>query len=243
MGIKRKILLGFISIGSLLFLSGIISTLELIRFNNSTHELLDKNRTNIELSRQMLDAVQEQNTALLMNITDSTHVSHDSILLASRKMFAQSLEKAEANFADSPRLVQLKLANEQYNRVVIDIADTITVEWFSQIYKTSYYKLTNSIKEFMVGTQQQIIEYTAALEENAYRATMVGIIALAACFLLIVMFYYLINRFFISPVLAMQTRLEQHLKLGVTFDVQVNTDDEIKLLAQNITRVIEKSKR
>lgn len=243
MGIKRKILLGFISIGALLFLSGIISTLELVRFNRMTHNLLDRNRTNIELSKEMLDAVQGQNTALLMNITDSTHSAYDSVLLASRIMFEKALTKATEAFADSPKLLQLKEANRQYNQVVINIADTITVKWFSQIYKTSYLKLTNSIKEFMVGTQQQIIEYTAALEENAYRATMVGIIALAAGLLLIIIFYYLINRFFISPVLSMQRSIAMHIKLGTAFDVEITSKDEIMALKEDINRVIEKSKR
>ena len=65
MGIKNKIRLGFITIGILLFLSGIISSLELTRFNRATHNLLSKSQGSIEMSKQMLDAVQEQNTALL----------------------------------------------------------------------------------------------------------------------------------------------------------------------------------
>lgn len=243
MGIKRKILLGFISIGVLLFLSGIISTLELVRFNHSTSQLLDRNRTNIELSKEMLDAVQEQNTALLMNITESTHTMHDSVLLVSRVQFEKALDRASRTFFDSPKIEQLREANNQYNQVVKNIADTINVEWFSQVYKTSYYNLTNNIKEFMVGTQQQIIEYTAELESNAYRATMVGIIALAAGLILIVMFYYMINRFFIAPVIAMQNSLSRHLKLHTTFDVPLSAKDEIMTLRDDISKVIENTKK
>ena len=47
MGIKNKIRLGFITIGILLFLSGIISSLELTRFNRATHNLLSKSQGSI----------------------------------------------------------------------------------------------------------------------------------------------------------------------------------------------------
>lgn len=243
MGIKRKIILGFVSIGSLLFLSGIISTMELVRFNRSTYELLDLNRTNIELSKEMLDAVQEQNTAVLVNITDTTRTHHDEMLAVSRSQFNNALDRVSQSFSDYPKLQSLKDASANYNNTIDNIADSVTVEWFSKVYKTSYYNLTNSIKEFMVGTQQQIIEYTSALERNAYRATMVGIIALAAGLLLVVLFYYMINKFFISPTLTIQRSLSLYLKTNITFDVPISSKDEITTLRDDILRLIQNTKK
>lgn len=243
MGIKRKIILGFLSIGSLLLLSGIISTIELIRFNRSTYHQLELNRTNIELSKDMLDAVQELNTVLLMRVTDSATVFYDSLLNVNRRQFKSAFEKAIASFPEYSNWQTIREAEVQYNNFVCSVTDTTTIGWFSKVYKTSYYTLTNSIKEFMVGTQQQIVEYTAKLEESAYRATMVGIIALAAGVIIILMFYYMIRNYIVTPVLCIQKALARYLKSNLPYDVQVTTKDEINQLSQDIARLIQNSKK
>lgn len=243
MGIKRKIILGFLSIGALLLLSGIISTIELIRFNRSTYHQLELNRTNIELSKDMLDAVQEQNTVLLMRVTDSATVFYDSLLNVNRRQFNAAFDKAVASFPKYTNWQHIRDAQIDYNNIISTVTDTTTIKWFSKVYKTSYYKLTNSIKEYMVGTQQQIIEYTAKLEESAYRATMVGIIALAAGVLLILLFYYMIQNYIVLPVLSIQKALARHLKTNLPYDVQVTTKDEINQLSEDIARLIQNSKK
>lgn len=243
MGIKRKILLGFISIGTLLLLSGIISTLELVNFNRSTQKLLANNRANIELSKEMLDAVQEQNTALLLNVADSIHTRHNSMLMDAKEQFDSAYAQAVTKFGDSPKLQLLKQTYDDYSNVIAEINQTTTFDWFSKVYKTSYLSLTNAIKDFMVDTQQRIIDYTVELERNAYRATMVGIIALAGGLVLIMMFYYLINIYILAPIIAMHKSLNRHIELRMPFDVQISTKDEIMTLRDDINRVIEKTKR
>lgn len=243
MGIKRKIVIGFISIGTLLFLSGIISTFELVRFNRATAVILERSRSTIELSKDMLDAVQEQNTALLMSVTDSLTSTYDSIIEASRVEFNRAFTQARITMAGSPKLTQLAQANDYYNSIVAQINDTVTIDWFSKVYKTSYFNLTHSIKEFMVAAQGQIIEFTAELEESAYRATMVGIIALAAGLLLIVMFYFMINHFVIYPTLEIQRGLHKHLNSRIPFDVPITTNDELLTLKQDISQLIEHSRK
>ncbi|CDN32165.1 hypothetical ATPase-like protein [Mucinivorans hirudinis] len=244
MKLKKKIILGFLSIGFLLFLSGVISTVELVRFNRATYAQLQLNRTNIALSKEMLDAVQEQNTVLLMRVADTTSSPlYDSLIMINRAMFNATLDKAKAEFANYPRWADLHTASEEYRELVDNISDTLTIQWFSKVYKTSYYKLTNSIKEFMIDTQQQIVEYTSKLEGNAYRATMVAIIALMAGLILIVLFYYMINSYLVKPILLVQNALSRYLKVGLAFDVSLTANDEISELRDDISRLIQSNRK
>lgn len=246
MGIKRKIITGFISIGSLLFLSGIISSGELLRLNRTTSELLKRSRGNIELSKTMLDAVQEQNTALLMSLSDSTSVS-DSILMTHRLVFQNALQQNFAVFRqhdlDTKHLEHIEASANYYNSIINSMPDSLDVVWFSKVYKTTYHNLTTSIKDFMIDTQNNIIDFATQIESNAYRASMVGIIALASGFLLIVLFYFMLNNFFIKPVLQIRRGLKNYLERSIPFDVPVATDDEIREISQLTTQLIEKSKR
>lgn len=237
MGIKKKIILGFILIGSLLFLSGIISSLELVRFNKATYDIMQQSQSCVELSKKMLDAVQQQNTALLLSITDTTNF-YDSVLDVSRDEFLGYFSQAELTVKGIPELGNIKEAEAYYNSIVEERGDSVTIAWFSDIYNKPYYNLTSSIKDFMVATQQRIITYTSDLEHNAYRTTMVGIIALAGGFLLILIFYFMINKFFISPVLRIRLGLKRSLTQRLPYNVVIDTQDEIRSLSDDIAQMV-----
>ena len=86
MGIRQKIRLGFFALGLLLFFSGLMSYFELNKLSNSTRNMLDASLKNMELSKEMLDAVQDQNTALLQIMVTGS-AEYDSLLFAGRAKF------------------------------------------------------------------------------------------------------------------------------------------------------------
>lgn len=248
MGIKHKIQLGFLAIGALLLLSGIISSLELTRFNRTTYELLDRSRQNINLSKQMLDAAQEQNTALLLSITDSSSDAlYDSLYATNGRDFEKAVAAAQMNARSSNRsMAEIQAivdASRYYNSIVSQLSDSVSIEWFSQVYKTSYSSLTNAIKDFMVVTQHDILNFTVMLQQKAYRATMVAIISLGAGLMLMLLFYYIINVFFIKPILRIDRALGNHLNSHAPFEVKINSRDEILSLRQHISQLIDSIKK
>ena len=62
-GMRKRVTAGFLSIVCLLFFSGMVSFLELSRLSRDTGEILGANKRNIELAREMLDAVHDHNVA------------------------------------------------------------------------------------------------------------------------------------------------------------------------------------
>ena len=68
MGIKTKIFAGFIVVGTLLFLSGIIAIYELTSIENSMQGLLKDNLKSIEVPKQMLKASHQINQGVLKAI-------------------------------------------------------------------------------------------------------------------------------------------------------------------------------
>lgn len=244
MGIKNKIRLGFTTIGILLFLSGIISSLELVRFNRMTHNLLTRSQGSIEVSKLMLDAVQEQNTALLLSITDTSRNNiYDSLVAKGSRDFDRAFHTIQSTLRDPVRLEAIRTAAQYYNNIVSQAADTMNIVWFTDVYKTSYYNLTHEIKEFMVQIQQRTIDYTAQLERNAYRASMVGIIALGAGILLLLVFYFMLNNYFITPVLLITKGLKGYVDSRLPFEANINTRDEINTLGEYISALVAANKK
>ena len=113
----------------------------------------------------------------------------------------------------------------------------------TDVYKTSYYNLTYAIKEFMVQIQHRTIDYTAQLERNAYRASMVGIIALGAGILLLLVFYFMLSNYFTGPVLQITKSLKGYVNSRLPFEVAVSTRDEINTLKEYIAALVSANKK
>ena len=201
MGIREKIRLGFLALGLLLFFSGLISFFELSKLSRSTQSMLGASLKNMELSKTMLDAVQDQNTALLQIIVSGrSDRESDSLLHAGREKFEAAISDAKISIRDLQGFDSVYAANISYNETVgAYLRDSLrkeNVDWFVDIYKTSYSDLTSSIKNFMVSSQNMMDAKARRLEDNAYRATMPGFIALVIAIVIVLIFYYFVNLYY-----------------------------------------------
>ncbi|MBQ8651682.1 MAG: hypothetical protein IJ477_00025 [Alistipes sp.] len=64
-GMRKRVTIAFSSIVCLLFLSGMLSLVELNRVSRGAGDILAASRRNVELAKEMLDAAHEQNVALI----------------------------------------------------------------------------------------------------------------------------------------------------------------------------------
>ena len=77
-GIRRRISIAFLSIVGLLFASGMISFFELSHLSYDTEEILKANQRNVELAKEMLGAVHDQNVAIV-HLAILQDASYDSL--------------------------------------------------------------------------------------------------------------------------------------------------------------------
>lgn len=231
----------------MLLLSGVISFFGLQKLRQTTQYLLVQSRQSMELSKDMLDAVQEQNTALLMSITDSLSVEgHARIIAAGRTRFTAAYDESRRLFPGAKELDTLLESNASYehiiDRMVGDTAVVNNLSDFADVYQNSYSNLTHSIKNFMMLSQKGIQEYSSDISEKGYRAYMVGIIALICGAIVVLMFYFLMSYYFLSPVIRITNALSKYLSTRATFVVNIESHDEILTLKENIEALIDISK-
>ena len=247
MGIREKIRLGFLALGLLLFFSGLISFFELSKLSRSTQSMLGASLKHMELSKTMLDAVQDQNTALLQIIVSGrSDRESDSLLHAGREKFEAAISDAKISIRDLQGFDSVYAANISYNETVgAYLRDSLrkeNVDWFVDIYKTSYSDLTSSIKNFMVSSQNMMDAKARRLEDNAYRATMPGFIALVIAIVIVLIFYYFVNLYYITPVLKIDSALKAYLDSKMPFKVTIEGKDEVYRLKERIESLIDQSK-
>ncbi len=241
--IKRKIILGFLSIGILLLISGLLSSLELVRFQGYTQQVLQLNHKSSELSSRLLDAIQRQNISLLQNITDTT-TDYNRTIEDARKDFENLHLQALTLDPNNQLLIKVTQAKKKYDQQIDSIkVESMGVAWFNELYRTHYADVSKAIKAYIVDSQVRLIGHTEELNANAYRSTMVGIIALISGGILMFMFYYMIRKFFLDPLQLIQKSLSKYLQFNLPYEVNIDTKDEIFDLNDKISQVINKTNK
>ncbi|MDL2320160.1 MCP four helix bundle domain-containing protein [Alistipes sp. OttesenSCG-928-B03] len=239
-GIRKKINTGFVVLIVMLLFSGVVAFFELGRLSRRTEALLDSSTLNIELSKRMLDAVEQQNSSLLQMIV-LQRTEYDSLFLDGARRFDAALAEAAAIDEIQTDLDSIVMARDRYRSLVSDFFNdqmNTDVAWFVGMYKTTYNQLTTAIKEYMTGSQFSLVSRASQLENNAYRAIMPGIITLVAAILIILIFMFLIELYFTRPVVKTEQALRGYLKHGIPFRVTVEGRDEVAMLKDDIEDLI-----
>ncbi len=243
--IRKKIKKGLIFICSLLFLSGLISGWELVRVNSATEDLLRASRGNLELSKDMLEAIQEQNTILMLDIADTSTNRRKEFEKWGEK-FQNTIELIKLAFKTNnstfQKIAEIEKLAAKYNEIIIATNGHKTLEWFVGVYSTTYNKLTSEIREFMVINENRIVDSAKTVEGNAFRASMIGVIALSAGILLVVLFYLMLRSFFLRPVMEIQRSLRLYLDRSLPYEVNIQTKDEISELNASIKTLYERDR-
>ena len=242
---RFKIKLGFILIALLLFLAGVTSYIELTRLTSSVQKLIDNGAKSISLSKGVLDIIQDQNSKVLMHYNDQSFIIDpisNSDLAVADSLYNQAL----ISYPKSVELVAISKARAQYIKILSEKTDSTGVylsNWYISKYNVAYNDFTNSIKSFMISSQQYVVKETGRLKANIYRTTMQSVAALSVSIVILYMFFLLIDLFYIKPVVAMTKSLQKYLDNDISFNVKVEGANEPLKLKELILILIQRFKQ
>lgn len=271
-GIRKRVLVSFLSVVVLLFFAGLVSLFELRRVSSDTEEILRASERNLGLAKDMLDAAARQNKAVVHSIVFRQH-DYDTVLRASIDEMSHTLEvvREEAlaqTYLDSltasatavQRLTKeyLRMQSdgtsvrgdrvELYGKKDSSIVKKITMDfdgarWYAEAYSKAYDKLTGSIKNYMISTQSSLAPRTEQLKRNAYRAVTPVLISLLVMIAIVLMLYYFVSVFLVRPVVSMNKSLGDFLRFGLPFKIKAEVKDEVAELKDRIDDVIQLAKK
>ena len=238
MGIKGKFRMGFIAIGIVLLLTVVTSYLELTRLNRSTQQVIDSGAENVMISKAILDLLQAQNNTAVTLVKDN-----DLTLFAAQTgrhlvLLDSLIDIIRQSDNDSELVESVK---EQY-ATVIDTANIRTYRsnerWYFDSYNQAESHLMQATKEFMIASQRYVVDQTTKLKVYIYRSTMQGIVALATCVVIMIVFYILMSVYFINPVIRVTRALDLYAKSNMLFDVKIDGQNEVYRLKEHLARLI-----
>lgn len=250
MGIRKKISLGFVIIATILFLSSLVAIFEFNRMRNSVSELMGDNLKSVNQSRHMLELTDDNNFLLLGNILRDTSIKLGETV--NSNLFEENLKQIKSKFSTT---FEYNIADSlliSYNTYISLIEDAPNVMKLSAQDRESWYlnRLTpayNNLKTYKNQisqiSQNALLENSKDLQEGFYRSIMPGIIAVAAGVMLVLLFNYFINLYFISPIMMILKGIRQYKDYRKTYDVKFENDDEIQELNGSIKSILDENKK
>lgn len=272
-GIRKRVLVSFLSVVVLLFFAGLVSLFELRRVSSDTEEILRASERNLGLAKDMLDAAARQNKAVVHSIVFRQR-DYDTVLMGSIAEMARTLEvvrreAVEQAYLDTLsasamnvqrltqeflRLQAQRMTSEASGRLELrggkDSLSMKSVEMdfdgargYAEAYSKAYDKLTGSIKNYMISTQSSLAPRTEQLKRNAYRAVTPVLISLLVMIAIVLMLYYFVSAYLVRPVLAMNKSLGDYLRFGLPFRIKAEVKDEVAELKDRIDDVIQLARK
>jgi len=269
-GIRKRVLVSFLSVVVLLFFAGLVSLFELRRVSSDTEEILRASERNLGLAKDMLDAAARQNKAVVHSIVFRQR-DYDTVLMGSIAEMARTLEVVRREAVEQAYLDTLsasamnvqRLTQEflrlQAQRVASEASgrrggkDSLSMKsvemdfdgarWYAEAYSKAYDKLTGSIKNYMISTQSSLAPRTEQLKRNAYRAVTPVLISLLVMIAIVLMLYYFVSAYLVRPVLAMNKSLGDYLRFGLPFRIKAEVKDEVAELKDRIDDVIQLARK
>lgn len=250
MGIRKKIFSGFVILGVVLLLSGIIAIYEFVNMRNRVAQVVTDNVTSINSASLLLKVTDEYNFGLLKSMGDTGAAAIPNIQEDTR--FVDNLTQAvnkysnlkERNMADS-----VIFAYTAYIHVMKEAPYIWQGEYqskrswyFNRLYPV-YMKLRGYIQQLMLLSQESLAESSQNLSHSFYRTLMPCVVAVGVGIVLVILFNYFINLYFIKPILSITKGISNYVMYRKSYTVHLESDDEIQELNQNITELVDINKK
>lgn len=251
LGIRQKVYLGSTVIGFILLISCVISFVEFERLSKYVASILSDNMACVNTSRNLMNISEEYNTFILEQIGSDDTIG-DMPELGENENFVSSFKNLKNHFTIEDEKVMadsVLYAFVAYMHVVNEASDiwvggySQRREWYFDRLQGVYDKLRDYIQELTLISQNALAENYYSLNDRFYRSITPIIVASFLGIILVILFNYFLNIFFIKPVIKINKGLKSYREYNKVYDVRFDYGgDQMEELNENIKEVIEENR-
>lgn len=244
MGIRLKIFSGFMILAAMLLIAGFISIREFMNISNYVQSLLDDNYKSIEASRTMIEALEREDSGVLLLLLGHWDQGRKTLKEAD-KLFNEGFNYARNNLTipgEGEYVEKIEkdylLFKEVWEKPIVGTKTEGDFIWYYNNSHKQFLQVKESVKELMEMNQVTMYKTGSDLKNRSQRAVMPGIVAIISAIVFAVMFNYFINYYIAKPIVRITKGLEEYNKSGEVFDIITETSDEIGRLVNAIKDVL-----
>jgi CHASE3 domain sensor protein len=242
MGIRTKILMGFLILVLMLFISGALSVFELTKLGNAIKGLISDNYRSIEYSKDLLEELEMQEKSALTFVS-SGNAEHTMHFEVAHLVVLAKLDSARVHLTNSNEKLYVDSITVAYNQfyslaLTFFESKTITLDKYLRELHPKYLETASHVKQLMTLNQSALYQTAAYLEGSAQRVVMPGLIVILTSIIFTLVFVYLVNHYFVSPIIRLTKGINDYVKYQKPFDVPLESKDELSSLKESIARLI-----
>ncbi|MBN2320053.1 MAG: MCP four helix bundle domain-containing protein [Acidobacteria bacterium] len=240
MKLRMKILSGFLILVIMLAVAGIFSIYELMSISSSVQSLLDDNYKSIDAAKKMIEAIERQDSGLLLSISGEYREGEQMTGKADRA-FLSALDTAKNNCTipnERDIVEDIDRKYGAYKAIWKDFSSgtpaNYDMDWYFGHGHPAFLAVKAAAGELMALNDATMYQTASDLKNRMHRIIMPGIVAIVSALVFAFLFNYFIHRYFVNPIISITTEVQKILKTGKPFSVEIETNDELKDLASAI---------
>jgi hypothetical protein len=244
MGIRAKVLSGFLMLACMLFLAGGWSIYELTKIGTSVQRLLDDNYRSINAARIMIEALEREDSAVLLLQSGNWKEGRD-IITSADLSFQEGFRIANMNITipgEKGYLDNIEAAYKDYKNLwikpIVGTSGEKNLDWYFKEAHPKFLQVKSDVEELMTLNDGVMYQMGSGLKNRANRAVMPGVVAILSALVFSFVFSYFVNYYLVGPIIRITTNIQKFLDHGESFNVEIETGDEMKSLADAIQKLM-----
>lgn len=249
MGIRAKILLGFLILATMLFLAGAWSIYELRTVGTSVQGLLDDNYKSINAARLMTDALEREDSAILLLLSGNWKAGRE-IIQSADAAFQQGFDIARNNVTipgEKAYVDEIEKAYKNFKalwvRPTAGTGHEKNLNWYFQQVHHAFLEVKLAVERLMALNDRVMYQTATDLKNRAQRAVMPGVVAILSALVFALVFNYFVNYYLVSPIIKVTKAIQRFLETGVPIEVKIETKDEMNRLATSLQQLMTQSQK
>jgi HAMP domain-containing protein len=243
-----KILSGFLILVVMLAVAGVYSIYELTSISASVQNLLDDNYKSIDAAKGMIEALEREDSGLLLVISGED-LKGNEMLQRADSAFLAALEAANKHLTvqDETRVIgEIERTYESYKTLWSDAGKSdYDMEWYFEYGHTAFLSVKAPLNELIALNDATMYGTASNLKNRIHRIIMPGIVAVVSALVFALVFNFFINHYFISPLISITKAVQKSLRTRNFANIEIETNDELKDLASavnDLSGLVPKSK-
>ena len=247
MGVRAKILSGFLILAVMLFLAGAWSIYELSKIGTSVQKLLDDNYKSIDAAQLMTEALEREDSAILLLLSGNWKEGRE-IIKSADLSFRKAFQTAKNNVTIPGEKACLDEIEKTYrifkrlwDKPIVETKREGNLTWYFQEVNPSFLNVKLAVEKLMALNDQVMYQTASNLKNRAHRAVMPGVVAILSALIFTLLFNYFVNYYLVSPIIKITKEIQKCLKTNEPFEVKIETKDELNLLASALQELVAQS--
>ena len=240
MGLRLKILSGFLILAFMLLIAGIWSIYELKTTGSSVQKLLDENYKSINAAAMMIEALEREDNAVLLLILGKWEEGR-LIIVSGDSLFEQGFQVAKNNLTipgEKGCVDSIQINYDKYKNLwQMPIVGTIKqgdLNWYLQTIHQSFLEVKSEVSRLSNLNADVMFATASEVQNKANRAMMPGIVAITAALVFSLLFSYLVNHYMVSPIVRITDRIRKFIDNKLPFEANIESNDELADLEDSI---------